>query len=109
MEKNEVIVLRQKIDKILDGLFSRNESLFNLVILLEYFNDIKWMLKIAQMDNKPKRQYPIEEIMLQLECSKRSAYDYSNTLDALDMCNQLSSAIGILLYTSVVSGELKRE
>jgi hypothetical protein len=109
LEKNEVIVLRDRIEKILDGLLFRNESLYNLVLLLLYFNDIEWMLKVAQMDKKLKRKYPIEEIMFQIECSKRSAYDYSNALEALDMCNRLSSAITNLLFTSAISGKLKRK
>ena len=65
-------------------------------------------MKIAQMDKKPRRQYPIEEIMLQLECSKRSAYDYSNALDALDMCKRLSDDVFELLLAKVASGELKK-
>lgn len=91
MEKRveKIVALRKRINEILDGLYERNKPLLNLVILSLYFNDIDWLAK----EDKPKKKYPIKEIMHQLECSKRTAYDYSNSLDALDMCNKLSYEI----------------
>ena len=108
-EKNKIIILKERIANILDGLYDRNKSLFNLVLLYNYFNDLKWLVKLAEMNGKLTKKYSVEEIMRQLECSQRTAYDYSDALDALDMCNRLSDDIMSLLLTSVAKGELKKE
>ena len=87
-KKDKIVSLRKKIDEILaSSLYDRNQSLLNLVILAYHFNDVEWLMT----GDISKRRYPIEEIMKVIECSKRVAYDYSNALEALDLCDKLSS------------------
>ena len=80
--------LRKRINKIWDGLYSRNEPLSNLVLLSEHFNDLEWLSK----ENRDKK-HQIIEIMKVLECSRRSAYDYLNTFEALRLCDKLSDEL----------------
>ena len=85
--------IRKKLNKISDTVCKRNASLDNLISLSRHFNEYDWLVT---RDN-PKEYYPIEEIMKYIGCSKRVAYDYARTLEALDLCSDLFNEIVLFL------------
>ena len=105
----EVLRSLEQTEKAIQVLITRNKTLAKLVHLFYSFNHPQWLLKVQKLKNSGnplKKKYPIEEIMNQIRCSKRTAYDYAMALDALSCCLTFgNSSLFLLVCANIEANE----